>query len=286
MEEEKEEEEKEDEGERESGDEEDEDPEVFQVCMSLGNDSNWFVVGTSRGYLLVYDMRFQLDVQWWRHPCQGEIHTVAQYQKLNAAWSSGGPHIVSAGGRNQGSEPSDDFGLRELDDLSLPEEGVRAVLSSPDGSYLLSGGRIYGKWGGQGRRYSMSGVGGLRGGDKEEGEEKRVKELTGAGGDIGIQQRDHTWSRRGGEFDILLDKVRHIVERRIPSTSAGNVGLKVRAPFAGSDARDGLSWGARGALAPPAEEHDDTVSQLAFLRSRHGSRILSSGWDGSVKVWA
>jgi len=268
------------------------------VCMSLGNDRNWFVIGTSRGYLLLYDMRFQLDVQWWRHPCQGEIHTVAHCNKLNAAWNSGGPYIVSAGGRNQmsiwdvsrvtcvthlsatsrgyvsdisnvtcrmgleGSEPSDDFGLRELDDLSLPEEGVRAVLSSPDGSYLLSGGvdRKIRLWDlvAPDRSFSL-------GNSPVEGETSVYSSETirGAGGEV-----------------------RHIVERRIPSTSAGNVGLKVRAPFAaGSEGRE-LSWGARGSLAPPAEEHDDTISQLAFLRSRHGSRILSSGWDGSVKVWA
>jgi hypothetical protein len=31
--------------------------------MAAGNDHNWMVVGTSRGFHILYDLRFHLDVQ-------------------------------------------------------------------------------------------------------------------------------------------------------------------------------------------------------------------------------
>ncbi|KAJ1487269.1 hypothetical protein T484DRAFT_1787217 [Baffinella frigidus] len=42
--------------------------------MAAGNDHNWMVVGTSRGFHILYDLRFQLDVQCWRHPGATEVY--------------------------------------------------------------------------------------------------------------------------------------------------------------------------------------------------------------------
>jgi hypothetical protein len=33
------------------------------AVLAVGADGNWLSVGTTRGYIIVYDLRFQLDVQ-------------------------------------------------------------------------------------------------------------------------------------------------------------------------------------------------------------------------------
>jgi hypothetical protein len=78
-------------------------------CVSVGQDRNWLVLGTSRGFFIVYDMRFQIDVHWWRHPSMSEITSIQQYpsdtlRRLGGdseAAHGAGPWIVAASGRNQ-----------------------------------------------------------------------------------------------------------------------------------------------------------------------------------------
>lgn len=55
------------------------------TCIALASDSNScikgsVVVGTSRGYLLMWDSRFDLMIAAWRHSCNGPIHQVSCIQ--------------------------------------------------------------------------------------------------------------------------------------------------------------------------------------------------------------
>lgn len=107
------------------------------LCLAAGLDRHWLLVGTSRGFHVLYDLRFQarprprrpaaappaapgslsargareqLDVQCWRHPGASEVYALAPcnaaplQQALGGArggGGAGGPWVASAAGRNQ-----------------------------------------------------------------------------------------------------------------------------------------------------------------------------------------
>jgi len=137
---------------------------------------NWLVTGTSRGFITCWDIRFHIPVHTWRHPSKGRIYRFAPY--LSASSPHNSWVYISTPGRDGVSvwdlesttcksifrvlnsteeEPplppvrpvptaqTLDYGL---DDLQIPpaQPGsdaypyfVRGLVSSPTGSYLVSG---------------------------------------------------------------------------------------------------------------------------------------------------
>jgi phosphoinositide-3-kinase regulatory subunit 4 len=47
------------------------------TTMALGNDRQWLVSGTNKGYVALWDVRFQNTVKLWRHTSGEKIHRVA-----------------------------------------------------------------------------------------------------------------------------------------------------------------------------------------------------------------
>ena len=47
------------------------------TTMALGNDRQWLVAGTNKGYLALWDIRFQNAVKLWRHKSGEKIHRAA-----------------------------------------------------------------------------------------------------------------------------------------------------------------------------------------------------------------
>jgi hypothetical protein len=102
-------------------------------------------------------------------------------------------------------------------------------------------------------------------------------------------------------------EVRHIMERRIPSSGASvaaasgtAVGAAVGGGLQGGAHAGGAvavgatagggavpHAGAKGSLAASSPGHEDCVSCMAVLRCPRagGTRLLSAGLDGVIKVW-
>jgi len=153
-----------------------------------------------------------------------------------------------------------DLGLRELDSLSLSEEGVHSVWMAPDCSCMLSGGFD--------RRIRLWDV--------------MTPDRSSILGDSNTDSETCVYGNeriRGPMGEVL-----HIFERKVPSTSLGSGGAyKVPSVLSGNDSREAV--GARGSLPSPSDEHQDGVTQLGVLRSPWGPRLISTGRDGFVKVW-
>jgi len=54
----------------------------FLTAMSLGTDRNWLVTGTNRGYIMIWDLRFQLLSKVWQHNSYGPIYRLATCARL------------------------------------------------------------------------------------------------------------------------------------------------------------------------------------------------------------
>ena len=49
----------------------------YPSCMTLAPDRNWLCIGTSKGYLCVWDLRYNILCKIWRHSSNGPIHKIA-----------------------------------------------------------------------------------------------------------------------------------------------------------------------------------------------------------------
>jgi phosphoinositide-3-kinase regulatory subunit 4 len=77
-------------------------------ALTVGSERAWFCTGTSSGYLTMYDMRFPLAVQVWRHSSRSRIHRLSTCCRLpgdgsSSDWDEGEsrPNIFVAAGANE-----------------------------------------------------------------------------------------------------------------------------------------------------------------------------------------
>jgi phosphoinositide-3-kinase regulatory subunit 4 len=52
------------------------------LAVGSGPEKHWLAAGTSRGYIAVWDLRFQLLVRLWRHSSRGPVHRLATCARL------------------------------------------------------------------------------------------------------------------------------------------------------------------------------------------------------------
>jgi phosphoinositide-3-kinase regulatory subunit 4 len=78
------------------------------TSVALGNDRQWIVTGTSRGYLALWDVRFQQAVKLWRHSREAPITSLAasfvpppQNWGPRAAAGEARPFVFAASGPNE-----------------------------------------------------------------------------------------------------------------------------------------------------------------------------------------
>jgi phosphoinositide-3-kinase regulatory subunit 4 len=78
------------------------------TSLALGSDRNWLVSGSSRGFVALWDIRYQQPVKVWRHSCGSAISRLAtsyiltQQQGLSSEGSiSARPFIFVAAGSNE-----------------------------------------------------------------------------------------------------------------------------------------------------------------------------------------
>lgn len=78
-------------------------PELGQPSsLALSTDRTWLTVGTSRGYISLWDIRFNVMNKLWRHSSQGAIHRLATCKSLRrvtgtmqqAAYSTRSEHLI------------------------------------------------------------------------------------------------------------------------------------------------------------------------------------------------
>eukprot|EP00903_Cladosiphon_okamuranus_P008555 g8210.t1 len=73
----------------------------FLTVIALGTEKTWLVVGTSRGFVMLWDLRFQILARLWRHSSGGAIHKLATCSRLPPPDAAQGPHVIVAAGRNE-----------------------------------------------------------------------------------------------------------------------------------------------------------------------------------------
>jgi phosphoinositide-3-kinase regulatory subunit 4 len=52
------------------------------LAVGSGADKHWVCAGTSRGFIAIFDLRFQLLVRLWRHSSKGPVHRLATCARL------------------------------------------------------------------------------------------------------------------------------------------------------------------------------------------------------------
>ena len=67
----------------------------YLTSMAVGNDQNWIVAGSNRGFLALWDIRFQKLVKMWQHSCESSINRLGT--------SSARPYVVMGCGTNEAS---------------------------------------------------------------------------------------------------------------------------------------------------------------------------------------
>ena len=84
----------------------------YPTCMTIAPDRNWLCVGTSKGYICIWDLRYNILCKIWRHSSNGPIYKIACCKTslkggsnllgLNANNSSGeGVFLSVAAGQNE-----------------------------------------------------------------------------------------------------------------------------------------------------------------------------------------
>lgn len=81
----------------------------FLTCIAVGSggEKHWVCAGTSRGFILVWDLRFRLLVHLWRHSSKQTIHRLATCARLPEDPEGMAPQplaFVAAGGVGPGPE--------------------------------------------------------------------------------------------------------------------------------------------------------------------------------------
>lgn len=73
------------------------------TAVALGNDRNWACAGTSRGFIALWDARYQIMVKLWRHSSHSTIHRLATCARLplSSAESPPAPLAFVAAGENE-----------------------------------------------------------------------------------------------------------------------------------------------------------------------------------------
>jgi len=69
--------------------------------MAVGNDRNWLVAGTSRGFLTLWDIRFQKMVKLWQHSSGAPMNRLGTSLATLSGDSEPKPYVVMGCGQNE-----------------------------------------------------------------------------------------------------------------------------------------------------------------------------------------
>ncbi len=61
----------------------------YSTCMTVAPDRNWICLGSSKGYVSLYDIRFNTLSQLWRHSSAGPIYRLACCKAVKYNYSAG-----------------------------------------------------------------------------------------------------------------------------------------------------------------------------------------------------
>lgn len=94
------------------------------TAMTVAPDRSWIIVGTSRGFLLLWDLRYNVLCKLWRHSSRGPIHRLACCKSLQQAVNSTQyPTSSPALADTEGSYLFVAAGQNEMAIFGLPEAG-------------------------------------------------------------------------------------------------------------------------------------------------------------------
>ena len=93
------------------------------TSMAVASDNQWFVCGTARGFLALYDARFPLLVRLWRHGSHAKVHSV----KTTCLYSSNPVAYVATAAGNECDLWNLETGRCERVYRSLPPSCSQAV---------------------------------------------------------------------------------------------------------------------------------------------------------------
>eukprot|EP00536_Pseudo-nitzschia_multiseries_P004879 jgi/Psemu1/189189/e_gw1.85.111.1 len=69
--------------------------------MAIGSDRNWVVVGTNRGFISLWDLRFQQIMKLWHHSRSSPINRLATWVGMRSTDMDSKPYIFVASGPNE-----------------------------------------------------------------------------------------------------------------------------------------------------------------------------------------
>ena len=73
------------------------------TSMTIGHDRNWLVTGTNRGFLQLWDLRFQKLVKLWQHECGAPVKRIATSMASLTNDNESKPYVVIGCGLNETS---------------------------------------------------------------------------------------------------------------------------------------------------------------------------------------
>jgi phosphoinositide-3-kinase regulatory subunit 4 len=76
----------------------------YQTAMAIGTDRNWMLTGTSKGFLALWDLRFQQTAKLWRHSSGSQIRRLATSENSPSRHRQGDenrPILLVSSGQNE-----------------------------------------------------------------------------------------------------------------------------------------------------------------------------------------
>jgi phosphoinositide-3-kinase, regulatory subunit 4 len=103
----------------------------YPTSLVCSPDRNWICVGTSRGYVGLWDIRYNVMCKLWRHSTAGMIHRLACTKSSASLGGSEGAYLFIAAGRNEAAF----WGIPEGGEClkcfrSVPMTAARGVMPS------------------------------------------------------------------------------------------------------------------------------------------------------------
>ncbi|CAM9207134.1 unnamed protein product, partial [Choristocarpus tenellus] len=283
----------------------------FLTAVSLGTEKSWLVVGTSRGFVMLWDIRFQVMVRLWRHSSRGPVHKLATCSRLPPQDNSLGPHVIVAAGQNQAAiwdlsvggsckqcfrvcSPGDPP-LDALNGLELPMLEEIPLPLHPNAPALSPGGQLAAVFefaGGVSEASSQPAIRALVGrvsrSDRDSylitgGEDRCIRYWDFQAASRCYTVSGHTSAPTRSTAQLLM------VPSLTPGRSSSRVVLfhehDMDASSATTKAQDlPLAQVQEKGLVPPRSGHDDAVLDVKITELPI-KMVLSGSRDGVVKIW-
>ena len=105
----------------------------YPTSMTLSPDRSWVCIGTSNGYISLWDLRYNIMCKLWQHSSAGPVHRLACCKSYGSGPGLTPPHMGTTMSATEGADLFVAAGKSEAAVWSLPEAGecVKCFRSLP-----------------------------------------------------------------------------------------------------------------------------------------------------------